>query len=96
MPIGSFSFYNITFQRKGGGRWVFVQGEIENNTRRDYHTALFRISVFDKNVLMWTGNIKIAGFRKRQVRSFELFMEGLGYRVIPTISRYEIHFESGY
>lgn len=96
MAIGGFSFYNINFYKKGGGKWVFVQGEIENNTRRDYHAALFRISIFDRNVLMWTGIIKIAGFRKKQIKPFEVFMEGLDYRSIHSISKYEIYFESGY
>ena len=92
----SFPFYNINFRRKGGGKWVFVQGEITNDSGKDYNTALFRISVFDKNLLMWTGTIKIMGFRKRQTRPFELVMDGLTYRSMPAISRYDIYFESGY
>jgi hypothetical protein len=91
-----FSFYNIIFKRKGMGKWVFGQGEIINESNKDYHTALFRISVFDKNILMWTGVIKITGFRKKQTRTFEILMEGLDYRLVPAISRHEIYFESGY
>jgi hypothetical protein len=96
MPQGSFSFYNINFKRKGAGKWVFVQGEIQNESNRDYNTALFRLAVFDKSVLMWTGVIKITGFRKKQTRPFEILMEGLEYRSVSRISRHEICFESGY
>lgn len=96
MSAIGFYFYNITFQRKGGGKWVFAQGEIENNTRKDYHTALFHFSVFDKHILLWTGVIKMAGLRRQQTKPFELFMEGLDHYAVSAISRYEIYFESGY
>ena len=96
MSCGSFSFYNISFKRKGNGKWVFAQGEIKNESSKDFNTALFRMSVFDKNILMWAGAIKIMGFRKRQTKPFDLLMEGLDYRTIAAISRYEIYFESGY
>jgi hypothetical protein len=96
MQQGSFYFYNISFRRKGNGKWVFAQGEITNGSNKDFNTAVFRLITFDKNVLMWTGNIKIMGFRKRHTRPFELLMEGLDYRTIPAISRYDIYFESGY
>ena len=96
MLQGSFPLYNVTFKRKGEGKWVFAQGEIENNTNKDYSTALFRISVFDKNMLIWTGPMKINGFRKRQTKSFEILMEGFDHYAIAGISRYDIYFESGY
>jgi hypothetical protein len=96
MPKGNFQFYNVTFKRKGTAHWVFAQGEIANESGKDYNTAMFRMSIFDKNLLMWTGTLKIMGFRKRQTRPFELLMEGLNYRSMSAISRYEIYFESGY
>ena len=96
MTHANFQFFNITFKRKGTAHWVFAQGEIANESSRDYNTAMFHVSVFDKNRLMWTGTLKIMGFRRRQTRPFELLMEGLNYRTIPAISRYEIYFESGY
>lgn len=96
MATGNFPFYNVTFKRKGDGKWVFAEGEIENNTNKDYSVALFRISVFDKNILIWTGPLKIKGFKKRQHKPFEILMEGLNYYSLSTISRYDIYFESGY
>ena len=96
MTQASFSFYNIVFKRKGTGKWVAAQGEIQNDSNKDYNTAMFRLSVFDKNILIWTGVIKIMGFRKKQVRPFELLMEGLEYRSLSAISRHEMFFESGY
>ncbi|OGX25671.1 MAG: hypothetical protein A3J51_01665 [Omnitrophica WOR_2 bacterium RIFCSPHIGHO2_02_FULL_45_21] len=95
MPIGGFSFYDIDFVRKGTGPWIVMQGEITNNTR-DYHTCVFHLSVFDKNLLLWTGALKIAGFRKGCTKPFEVLMEGLNHQSLPSISRYDIFFESGY
>ena len=96
MAASNFYYYNINFKKKGTGKWVFAQGEISNESGKDYNTALFRLSIYDKSALMWTGNIKVMGFRKRQTRTFELLLEGLNYRSMSAISRYEIYFESGY
>lgn len=95
MHIAGFSFYNIDFTRKGTGPWVAMQGEITNNSR-DYHTCVFHISVFDKNMLLWAGSVKIAGFRKGRTRLFEVLMEGINHQSLPSVSRYDIFFESGY
>ena len=96
MATAGFAFYNINFKRKGTGKWVFAYGEITNESGKEYNTAQFRLSVFDRNLLIWTGMIKIMGFRKRQTRPFELVMEGFEQRSISAISRYDIYFESGY
>lgn len=95
MSIGGFSFNNINFVRKGTGPWVAMQGEITNNTR-EYHTCVFHLSVFDKNLLLWAGSVKITGFRKDHTKPFEVLMEGLNQQSLPSISRYDIFFESGY
>jgi hypothetical protein len=96
MSTRRFYFYNICFKRKGTGRWIFVNGEITNDSGKDYNTAVFRLSVFGKNILMWAGMIKIVGFRKRQTRNFELMMDGFDHRSLPAIARYDIYFENGY
>lgn len=92
----SFAYYNITFERKGTGSWVYAKGEIANNSGKDYNTALFRIVLFDKSLLLWSGALKVVDFRKGQTKYFELFMEGFDYRTVPSVTRYDIYFESGY
>ena len=96
MFVGVFELLNVNFTKKGGGRWVFMNGEILNNSNRNYSSAVFRLSVFERTHLLWTGLIKVRGFRKRQSRPFEVRLERLRYEHVPHITRYEIFFESGY
>jgi hypothetical protein len=93
---GVFSYYNIHFDRKGGGIWVFAKGEITNNSNKDYNTAMFRLNLFEKKKILWSETFKIRGFRRRQTRPFELLLENLDYKAMSAISRYDIYFEGGY
>lgn len=95
MSVNSFELLNVNFVKKGV-HWVFMNGEILNNTNRNYVSAVFRLSIFESTHLLWTGPVKVRNFRKRQARSFEVQLEKLGYDCVPRISRYEIYFESGY
>ena len=96
MAVGNFELLNVTFARKGGGHWVFMTGEILNNSSRNYTSAVFRLSVFERNHVMWTGAVRVRNFRKHQGRPFEVQMERFAYESIVHISRYELFFESGY
>ena len=96
MPGGGVFVYNVTFKRKGGGHWIYAQGEVTNNLGKNYHTALLRLSVFNSSMIMWTGIIKIAGFRKGQTKTFDILKDGLRDEQVPLISRYDIYFEGGY
>ena len=96
MPAGNFSLYNVSFKRKGTGRWVFMSGEITNNLKRDYTSTVFKLSVFERDTILWSGSIKIRNFRKGHTKPFEVLMDGLVHNITPRISRYEIYFESGY
>ncbi len=96
MFTGSFELLNVTFTKKGGGNWVFMNGEILNSSNRNYVSAVFRVSIFENNYLMWTGPVKVRNFRKRQARPFEVQLEKFGQEQVPRISRYEVFFESGY
>jgi len=92
----NFEFYNVTFQKVGSGIWVYARGDVKNNTNKDYNTAMFRLSLFDKNLLIWTGTFKVMGFRKGHTRPFEFLMEKLNHKSLEGVSRYEVYFESGY
>ena len=96
MISGSFELLNVDFARKGGGHWVFMTGEIINNSSRNYTSAVFRLSVFERTHLVWTGAVRVRNFRKHQTRPFEVQMERFGYEAVVRISRYELFFESGY
>jgi hypothetical protein len=91
-----FLYHNIRLERSGRKGWVFCKGEVSNNTAKDYQTAAFRFSLFAKDKLVWTGMFKIRGLRKGQRKPFEFHIQGLSYKLIPTISKQEIFFESGY
>jgi len=96
MIQGNFVLLNVDFIRKGGGHWVFMTGEIMNSSNRNYSSAVFRLSVFERMHLLWAGSIRVINFRRHQTRSFEVQMEKLGYEYVPRITRHEIFFESGY
>lgn len=93
---GQFAYYNISFEKKGSGTWAFAQGEIKNNTGKDFQLAGFRLILFNRNTLLWSGVVKMMDFRKEQTKYFEAFLEGLDHNTLPSITRYEISFESGY
>jgi hypothetical protein len=96
MIAGNFELSNVNFTKKGGGNWVFIGGDILNNSNRSYVSAVFKISVFEKTHLLWTGPLRVRNFKRRQSRSFELQLESVGYEFVPRISKCELFFESGY
>jgi hypothetical protein len=89
-------YHNIQFKRYGNEPWILARGEITNNSRKYYSSAIFKMSMFHRGTSIWSGVIKIKNFKKGQRRFFELIMEGLDHRILPEISKYEIYFESGY
>ena len=96
MYQASFFYRHISFKKLGTVPWIYARGEITNNSRRNYHTAVFRIIIFSKDVAMWNGVIKIRNFKKKQTKFFELFMIGLEHKNLPKITKHEIYFERGY
>jgi hypothetical protein len=96
LALSNFEYYNVSFKRFGTGSWLFVQGDVCNKGEKDYNTAVFRISMFDRKLLMWTGVFKIMGFKKRQTRHFEVPLDGFDYKRLPVMSKYEIYFETGF
>ncbi len=67
-----------------------------NDAGKDYNTAAFKLSIFGKDTIIWTGTFKIRGLRKKQTKSFEVTLDQFDANLINTISRYEIVFEGGY
>lgn len=95
MPSGIFS-YKVNFKQRGSTSLAYAEGEITNNTSKEYNTAVFRLTLHNKSMLAWTGVIKIRGLRARQTKSFEIPLEGIDYKTAFATSRHELYFESGY
>jgi hypothetical protein len=91
----AFPTYNVHFRRAHQEN-ILVTGEIVNETSRNYAMAMFKILVFDKQHLLGSGIIKVHDFHSRAIREFEALIEGIGYKTIAAIFRYEILFEGGY
>jgi hypothetical protein len=90
-----FTFSEITFERKSKS-WVLAKGDIRNISKKNYQTAMFKLTLFENDKLLWTGNIKVRGFRMGANKSFEYQLENIKLRDVKQISKYEIEFESGY
>jgi len=91
----AFPAYNVNFRRAHQEN-IIATGEIVNESSKDYAMAMFKIMVFDKHHLLGSGIIKVHDFHPRAIREFEALIEGLDYKAIPAIFRYEILFEGGY
>ena len=92
----NFIYQNISFTTKGRKTWVFMKGEITNKAKSDYHTAAFRLNIFIKDRIFWSGIFKIRNFKKNQTKSFEHLMQSFEPKNIRNITRHEIFFEAGY
>jgi hypothetical protein len=94
--IESFSLLNVNFAKKGTGHWIFMNGEVMNNTNRTYTSVVFRLSVFEGQHILWSGPLKLRNFRRHSSRPFEVQLEKVEVDAAKGISRYEIFFETGY
>ena len=96
MPLTSFTYSNVNFQKYDGDRLVNVQGEVTNGSEKNFNTAAFRINIFAQGAIAWTGVFKVRNLRKGQTRPFELALDGTAPGLAAKITKYEIFFESGY
>jgi len=91
----AFPIYNVSFRRAHQDS-IVVNGEIVNETGRNYAMAAFKILLFDKYHLIGSGIIKVHDFRSRAIKEFEALIEGMDCKIIPSIFKYEVLFEGGY
>ena len=93
----NFSYNNIVFKKDSHGEGLVARGEITNKTGRDFHSVVFRLVLFIKNIPIGDVAVTINGFNSGQTRTFEKQVGELVYsKVIKDISRYEIFPDSGY
>jgi hypothetical protein len=91
----AFPVYNVSFRRAQKNDVVAV-GEIVNESSKGYALAMFKILLFDRYHLMGSGIIKVYDFQPRAIREFETVIEGIDYKLVPSIFRHEVLFEGGY
>ena len=91
-----FSYYKVQFKKHNVENCAVVVGEITNETTRDYNTAVFRLSVFERQQLIANAFIKIKGFKRKRTKPFEVALKELPYSLLPRNVKYDIQFESGY
>lgn len=96
MSAGNFTFYNVKFKRMADSNWMAAEGEVTNKSSKNYNVAVFRMVLFEKQLIMWSGVIKVPGLRIGQTKGFEALMDGMSFELHSKITRHEIDFESGY
>jgi len=90
-----FPVYNVNF-RKTHTNSILVSGEVVNESAKRYAVAMFKILLFDRYHLLGSGIIKVNNFHPKAIRGFEVSIEDLSSKLIPSIARYEVLFEGGY
>ena len=90
----NFPLYNLEF-KQGAEDWIVARGEIRNDTSKEYHEIIFRLVLFDKTRTIGFGMIKLTELRRGSTRYFEILIDGVSYRMIPNIVRWELVMESG-
>jgi len=91
-----FVYRNIQFQKHPKKNWVIVRGDIHNDSGKGYNSVAFRMVIFIKGMQVVSTNITVHNFGAGKNRSFEKSIEGLDYKLIESIVRYEINPEGAY
>lgn len=95
--LKSFFYQNIEFRKYAEEDILAVTGEISNKSGRNYHSVVFKITVFIKTIPVGNATLTINGFLNGQTRTFTRRIGELVYsKVIKDISHCEIYPESAY
>jgi len=87
---GNFDFSNVYF--KDQITFIEMNGELLNQSGKDLNVSYFKLNFYDsKGLLLTTGKMSITGFKKKQKRSFQCFLD---YQKVSDISNFTIDFES--
>lgn len=93
---GGFYFNNIAIKKYHTTNLIYITGDITNDSNKDYNTAAFRVSVCDDKTMVWTGVVKIRGFKKKQNKSFELPLENADFNEKSSAIKCEMCFDGGF
>lgn len=91
----SFLTYNVQFEILAEENYTQIKGEITNETTQNYTVALFKIFVYNREVTMCKGTVKVYDLKAGATKHFEAILE-LHRSRIPKISGFEMLFEQGY
>jgi hypothetical protein len=92
----NYSYYNIKFKPHPVEQWIVVEGEIRNESPRNYHTAVFRLKLFAGQECLGAGVVKMHGFHAKATKSFEVLVEGVHKDTMSKIHHCEISLEAVY
>lgn len=90
-----FSSYNVNFEKGSYDESIIANGEIRNETLKDYSLVMFKIIVYNKRCSLGSGIIKIYDFKRTTTRAFNVILE-VHRGLLPTIVKHEIVVETAY
>jgi hypothetical protein len=92
----TFAYYNLKYQKHPVEDWIVVKGEIRNESTGNFNLAVFRVLLSSGQQVFGSAILKVAGFRARATKSFEVMVDGAHHEMIPRITKCEILFESAH
>ncbi|MCK9595469.1 MAG: hypothetical protein PHH68_03935 [Candidatus Omnitrophica bacterium] len=92
----TFAYYNLKYQKHPIDNWIVVKGEIRNEGSANFNLAVFRVLLSAGQQVFGSAILKVAGFRARTTKPFEVMIDGAHYEMIPKITKCEILFESAH
>jgi len=92
----TFAYYNLKYQKHPVEQWIVVKGEIRNESAGNFNLAVFRVLLYAGQQVFGSAILKMAGFRARATKSFEVMVDGAHYEMISNITKCEILFESAH
>ena len=90
----TFAYYNLKYQKHASQDWIVVKGEIRNESPGNFNMAVFRVLLYANQQIFGSAILKVAGFRARATKPFEVMIDGAHHEMIPMITKCEILFES--
>ncbi|MDD4981375.1 MAG: hypothetical protein WC293_02260 [Candidatus Omnitrophota bacterium] len=91
-----FKFRNIQYKQNKLEDCLTMQGEVTNESSKDYNCVAFRVLLYVKTVSISSFVFTIKGFLKSQTKDFEVRIPELSYAVAKEITAQEIFAESAY
>lgn len=92
----TFASYNLKYEKHPVEKWIVVKGEIRNEGTGNFDLAVFRVLLYAGQQVIGSAILKVAGFRSRATKSFEIMVDGAHHDLISKITKCEILFESAH
>jgi len=92
----NFACYNLKYQKHAVENWIVIKGEIRNESSGNFNLVVFRVLLYSGVQVLGSAILKVAGFRARATKSFEVMVDGAHHEMIPRITKCEVLFESAH